>query len=123
MARKKKYRLYAMNVSEESMAIAQDERFSRITPRYVLVYAKRKHPEWGGAEITEQDISILTPADRRWLTDCNMALIATEISDNRSSFVSNLEIKIAELEKALIREKEMVDRHDSNERTEKTPIQ
>ena len=35
---KVKYRLFALPVSEESMAEAEKKRFSRITAKYVLIY-------------------------------------------------------------------------------------
>ena len=113
MSRKKinkRYRLYAMKVTPENMSLAHQERFARITPEYVLVYTKHKHTVF--AEITDENVKILSDKDRQWLMDCNMALIAEEVVNGKNDFVAEMSVKIAELEKALVREKELIEHGD-----------
>ena len=110
MARRKKYRLYAMPVNADNMEMAQKERFSRITPEYVLIYVKRRISDF--PEITDKNIDIMSDKDRQWLSDCNMALIGEEVTRGRNDFLSDLSVKITELERALVREKEQVERNE-----------
>ena len=116
MARRKKYRLYAMPVKNENIQDAQTERFSRITPEYVLIYTR--HVKKDLPEITDKNIKVLSDSDRQWLSDCNMALIGEEVSRGSNEFVAEMSRKIAELEKALVKEKGLLGDGLRNQRAE-----
>lgn len=75
-ARKKVYRLYAMQRTRKNEEAAYATRFYRICPGYILLYLTgRKRPE-GTVEVAGEDLKRLTDGDRLWLTDCNMVILA-----------------------------------------------
>lgn len=100
------YRLYANSVEDETLKKAQKLRFNRITPGYLLVYTTKEIKDW--PEITDENVNILTGADRQWLFECNMELITEEMARKSGSFGVDMHKAIAELENALIREKEKI---------------
>ena len=112
--RKIHYRLYANNVTDETVGIAESGRFSRITADYLLVYTKTKMKDW--PEITDDNVSILTNADRKWLFECNMELIAEEMSKTENNFGVDMQRTIDELEKALNRERELIKNNEPEQR-------
>ena len=99
-----------MPVNPDNIAAAQNERFARITPEYVLIYVKRKLN--GVPEITDKNINVMSERDKRWLDDCNMALIGEEVVHGRNNFISEMSGKIEALERALVREKKAVERDE-----------
>lgn len=98
---KKTYRLYALAVNQDNVAEAQNHRFSRITPLYLLIYSENKLSESNSVEITEKDIERLTSADRDWLLGCNMALIVEDAKRREKEISISIGEKIERLEKAL----------------------
>ena len=108
-----------MAVNTDSMALAQKERFARITPEYILVYVKRRMT--GLPEITEKNTDIMSDKDRQWLRDCNMALIGEEVAHGRNDFISEMSRKVEELERALVRQKELVE-NDAEQRNGRDQI-
>ena len=75
-ARKKVYRLYAMERTRKNEEAAYAIRFYRISMGYILIYMTgRKRPE-GAIEVAGEDLNRLTDGDRLWLTDCNMVILA-----------------------------------------------
>ena len=100
----KKYRLYALPMNEESVRKAERERFSRITGDYVLIYRTGRMSK--AVEVTESETHRLTEAERRWLYDCNMALIAEATHENMGGVLQSLSAKVDALEKALAEQKE-----------------
>ena len=73
-------------------------------PEYLLIYTSETVKGW--PEITDDNINILTDKDRQWLFDCNMELIAEELAKRSEKFGIDMDIAVAELEKALSQEKE-----------------
>ncbi len=101
---KTQYRLYANSISDNNVEFAGEQRFSLITPDYLLIYTTDKVKGW--PEITDDNIYVLTERDRKWLFECNMELIAEEIAERGGRFGIDMEKAIEELENALKREKE-----------------
>lgn len=102
---KKKYRLYALPTTDETVRRAEKERFSRITVDYVLIYKPGK-PVKDAAEITDAEAYRLTEAERRWLWDCNVALIVDATKENMGGIMQNLSEKVDALEAALEKQKQ-----------------
>lgn len=100
----KSYRLYAMKLSNTSIERAMGERFSRVTPEYVLVYTDSEKPE-NAIQLEESEASLMTQADAQWLLDCNVALIAEEAARQKPEILRQLSDKVDELEEALKAEK------------------
>ena len=103
MSKPKKYRLYALPATEETVRKAEKARFSRITVDYVLIYKIGRMDN--AVEITESEAHRLTEAERQWLQDCNLALIAEKTKDNMSGILMSLSQKVDALEKALAAQK------------------
>ena len=97
----RKYRLFALPFSADSVKAATGERFSRISSGYVLIYTDGKSPE-GSAEIDEGDISRLTRQDERWLFDCNTVIIAEETKAHETEILANVKERLDRLEDALM---------------------
>ena len=95
----KKYRLFALPATDESVRRAEKERFSRINIDYVLIYKTGTVRD--AAEITEAESHRLTEAERRWLYDCNLALIAEATKNNMGGILNNLSQKVDALAAAL----------------------
>lgn len=69
--KKIRYKLYAM-CPEDGDSIVEKEKYTRRTPRYVLVYKRGKKPE-KSAPI--KDLSALSDDDKAWLERCNLELL------------------------------------------------
>jgi hypothetical protein len=74
IGKRTKYRMYILSLDKDNFRKALDERFSRITPLYILVYTNKQIK--GASEITDENVfDELTRADREWLLGCNLVLI------------------------------------------------
>ena len=99
-----KYRLYAFPPTEENLHMVEKYRFYRITSKYILLY-------YGGHriinynEIKDNDLHYLSYADKRWLLDCNMAIIAEETVKHKDVVATNMGLMLDRLETALQAEK------------------
>ena len=109
----KTYRLYALPLTGDNIALAAAERFSRATPTpepgYVLIYTHSEPPR-GAQEINEERTALLSQADIRWLFDSNAAIVAEEIEKNKPEVLKNLSARMETLEAELKRTKEKIDR-------------
>ena len=116
MSEKKVYRLYALPLTAENIALAAKERFSRATPSpepgYVLIYSETGTPICGAVEITENEVSCLSGGDSRWLFDCNTAIIAEEIKRHEEEVVKDMAFRMEALESELRKRKEELDRKE-----------
>lgn len=110
---KKTYRLYALPLTSENIALAAENRFSRATPSpepgYVLVYTNGDAVK-GAVEIGENNANRLSNADIRWLMDSSAAIMAEEIEKNKPEVIRHLSESVEALEDALQRKKEEIDR-------------
>lgn len=102
----KKYKLYVLPLTEQSIEFSQGQRFSRITNRYIIVYTQDNLGV--GKEVTEKDLYRLTQADADWLKDCNYALIFEETKKKEKEISESLSETIEQLETFLREEKAKV---------------
>ena len=105
MSKPTKYRLFVLPTTDETVRKAEKARFSRITVDYVLIYKTGKMQD--GVEVTESEAHRLTEAERRWLLDCNLALIAEKTRENMGGVLQSLSDKVNALEEALKKQKEI----------------
>ena len=107
--RKKVFRLYAVVYvpgMEERMEKYPFVRFG-CGDLYALVYTDKKpqkDQEWH--EIKEKDAGALNEAERQWLFECNMQVLAGETKARSKEILRDLSIKVAALEDALRTEAE-----------------
>ena len=80
----RKYRLYAARVTGETVALAEKERFVRITAGYMLLYRTTAPKRMQTVEIKGADLKRLTERDRLWLADCIAAALADGVKKNRA---------------------------------------
>lgn len=99
-----KYRLYALNVTTENAVRAAEERFCRINPGYILVYTKEE-PKYRAMEIAGNDIKKLSAMDKKWLLDCNMAIIAEETVKREPEIAAQISKQLEDLERELEKER------------------
>lgn len=100
-----KFRLFVLPTTDETVRKAEKARFSRITVDYVLIYKTGKMQN--AVEVTESEAHRLTEAERRWLLDCNLALIAEKTRENMGGVLQSLSEKVDALEEALKKQKEI----------------
>ena len=109
---KKTYRLYAMQTSQESIAAAISEKYSRATatpaPGYVLIYTDKSAPE-SAKEITNDNLRLLTDADMQWLDECNAMILAEEMAKEQPKMMDMLSERVAALEAELERQKQEIE--------------
>ena len=111
------FRLCAKPTTAEATAEIEGKRFSRITPDYTLIYTDEDLSEdW--LVLTEEDAGSLSQEDRRWLNDCNVALIAEEVARQKPKIVHRLADLLDEIERRLKQNEEGAnaengDRNDS----------
>ena len=107
--RRKTYRLYAVVYSpgmEERMGKYPVVRFG-CGDLYALVYTDKrpqKDPDWH--EIKEKDAGALNEAERAWLFECNISILAAEAKAHSADVLRDLSLKVGALEEALREEAE-----------------
>ena len=100
------WRVYAMRPTDENIKIALNERFHRITTKYILIYTDTKYIEDGIAEISQENVDALSKGDREWLDDCNMELLM-EFQANHSETIQKAQVDfLKEFQTELEREQE-----------------
>ena len=97
------FRLCAIPTTAEETAEIEGQRFSRITADYTLIYTADEPVPEDWVILTDEDAGRLTVEDRRWLNDCNAALIAEEAARQKpriirllAELLDNIERNIAE---------------------------
>jgi len=101
---KKKYSLYAFELNDENIALVSACRFYRITADYILLYeCNQRFTNYNA--IGNSELSYLTYADKRWLLDCNMAIIAEETERQKDKIANSMGLMIDKLEQALREER------------------
>ena len=107
--RRKAYRLYAV-VYEPGMEERMEKYpFCRFGcgDLFVLIYSDRRPPqgsEW--TEIREKDAGALSDAERKWLFECNVQILAEETKKRSREILRDLSLKVGALEGALRTEAE-----------------
>ena len=102
--KKKIYRLYAAAYEPGMEVRLERYPFRRYNcgDGYILVYSDRKPPKgaiW--TEIREKDAGALNDAERRWLFECNVAILSAETKARSADILRDLSLKTAALEDAL----------------------
>ena len=92
-----------MAADRETMDFAIKERFSRITPQYILVYTTKQPPQFSVA-ITPEDMNRLREGDRQWITDCLLAEAAALLKAREPELLTTLSTRVTALEQALRQE-------------------
>ncbi len=103
-----RYRLYALSVDKNGMEQAAEQRFSRITPFYILVYVNGDAPE-GAVEITQTETHRLSKQDERWLLDCNVVILAEAARKHEKDIAADMSRRLDRLEAALKHEMERME--------------
>lgn len=96
----RKYRLYAMKITQENISYAISQRFNRITSKYILVY-KTGSAGKGAVEIKNSDLKRLTLTDEKWLLTCNITILQEEALRTAPQTAQYLNDMIDKLEIAL----------------------
>lgn len=108
------YRLFAAPVSAETVGRASDERFSRITAEYILIYRRTKPKNLPCAEIKGADTARLTERDRAWLRDSILVLLAEAAAKSQEQSKARMNELIDNLEDALREEQEKLNEGTEN---------
>lgn len=111
MARKIRFRLYAMEPTEENIAYAYKEEYHRITPEYVLIYTRRAQK--CALELRGEDLLSLSDMDWMWLQECNVEILEKFVSEHEDSLKKSRDRFASELLEELQRE-------EDNGKTEET---
>lgn len=105
----RKYRLYAARVTGETVALAEKERFVRITAGYMLLYRTTTPKKMQTVEIKGADLKRLTERDRLWLADCIAAALADGVKKNRADTQKRLNELMDAWERELEKERSRID--------------
>lgn len=119
---KKVYKLYAMRTTTEAMDALRDAsdtpetlRFTRITAKYMLIYAsdekimRKAFPFIKYTIIGDEEVSRLSSEDREWLTNCNFTIIAEEALKNKDLVLQSMADALQVLEEELEKNSKKVD--------------
>ena len=102
---KTSYRLYALSLNRKNMELAASERFSRVTPYYILVYTTAEKPT-GAIEIIGEELERLSAEDSRWIFDCNIAILAEEAELRKPEVMRSLSERVERLEEELAKKRQ-----------------
>ena len=111
----KKYRLFAMEYSPDNVDFTSQFRFSRVTPKYILVYEQRVRlnpPDGNAVEVKDSDINLLSKLDESWLFDCGVSLFADMVATRDRDGMDKLTRMVDRFEKELETEQEGVESDD-----------
>ena len=102
-----KYRLFAAYTDKQSLAAAENIRFSRITGKYCLFYPSNSEmtnlPE-KMTELSDADASTLPKDDLAWLAECNETIIAEYIAAHKEQEEKYFQQFVEEYDAALAAE-------------------
>ena len=108
------YKLYAFRLTDENLAMVQNERFYRITSKYILLYdCNQRTTNYN--EIGVNELRYLSVQDKQWLLDCNMAIIAEETEKHKDKIAMSMGLMLDNLESALQAEKAKGTKEDASE--------
>lgn len=74
----KRFRVYALQLSDENIKYARKQTYSMVSPSYILIYTDKSRIK-GGQKI---DASELNARDQAWVQSCNDAIVANLIQSN-----------------------------------------
>ena len=99
-----KYRLFALPYSLENVDFSSGFRFSRVTPEYILVYARKgiiSVPFGKAVEIKQDGLHLLNKMDEAWLFDCGVSLLADMAAEKKEDEFERLSDMVNRLEAEL----------------------
>ncbi len=102
--KKKKYCLYLMANNGKNRETATRERFNRINGRYILVYSDKLStmiPKSNYHIISEDEIGHLSDAEKVWLLEANVEIIAEETAKKQDEMLKSFSERISRLEHEL----------------------
>ena len=92
-----------------AVALAEKERFVRITAGYMLLYRTTAPKKMQTVEIKGADLKRLTERDRLWLADCIAAALADGVKKNRADTQKRLNELLDAWERELEKERSRID--------------
>ena len=116
----RKYRLYAARVTGETVALAEKERFVRITAGYMLLYRTTAPKKMQTVEIKGADLKRLTERDRLWLADCIATLLGEAAGRRQETAAQRVNEMLTAWEKELQRTREGMKKEAQDGRNEKS---
>ena len=114
---KKKYSLYLFASKEENVEEAMKYRFNRINKRYILVYTDELLGMLQQCHyhiIAEDEIGHLSDAEKMWLLEANIKIIAEESAKDQERLMLEFGKRIERLEKELESESHKVSNEKVN---------
>lgn len=110
----REYRLFAAPVNPETIRKAADERFSRMTADYILIYRTRKPRALPCVEVRGSDLNRLTERDRAWLKDSILVILTEAAARSRDETRERMNVLMDNLEEALREEQEKLGKEDED---------
>lgn len=105
------YKLYALHTTQENLKVAEQERFYRVTPGYILVYRRSRRKLLTGAkEIAKSNIRILSDADRAWLNECNLTVLKDYARAHQQKILKDSNAFLDSIERELQVEREKLNK-------------
>lgn len=77
-----KYKLFAAICNADTMRIALETPYSRVSNGYILLYKQGDAPA-GYKEMTPEILEILTDDEKKWLKDVNLAIIQLFLQEHK----------------------------------------
>lgn len=120
--RKTRYNLYLLAANKENIEVAREYRFNRINSRYILVYTNEllrdelMHmlPSANYHIIDQKETEHLSDAEKVWLLEANVQIIAEETEKNQKEFLKKINERISRLEKELAIESEKLEQRQGS---------
>lgn len=111
------YRLYALNLTQENIGLALEQRFSRISSGYILIYTAGDAPE-KSVEINGKELRRLTKADEDWIVECATRLLCERLKKEEPKTMERLSQMVDQLSEALDAEREKLKQREKEEKTD-----
>lgn len=111
------YRLYALNLTQENIGLALEQRFSRISSGYILIYTAGDAPE-KSVEINGKELRRLTKADEDWIVECATRLLCGRLEKEEPKTMERLSQMVDQLSEALDAEREKLKQREKEEKTD-----
>lgn len=105
-------KIYAFALTDANMATALHERFSRITPQYILTFSEEE-PD-GGYEICGEDMRHLSDADNGWLASCLYVIAKEHAEEHAAEIEVQQQNFLAEFESELKKQQEIENKRKGN---------
>ena len=111
------YRLYALNLTQENIGLALEQRFSRIATGYILIYTAGDAPK-KSIEINGKELRRLTKADEDWIMECAANLLRERIKKEEPKTMERLSSMVDQLAEALDEERGKLAQEKKEEKTD-----